>query len=247
MTKPCLKKNKSNKTNLKTSNSYVFNNFVLKRQFSQLVVKVFPATPLATLILSACGNDTGQIENNDSAAVVAPVVTSLSGAVVKGPLSGALVYADADGDGIGDGDPITTASDGSYTVSTTNANATIIAMSGPDTIDTSSGEALSGITLKAPAGSTVVTPATTILEAQPEIEPAQLAIALGIPTIFSGAIITEQIFRVNGLGQLLIIAIEGADIPLVQTLTFLFAILIVLFNLIADVVYGILDPRIRYD
>ena len=51
----------------------------------------------------------------------------------------------------------------------------------------------------------------------------------------------------NGLGQLLIIAIEGADIPLVQTLTFLFAILIVLFNLIADVVYGILDPRIRYD
>jgi peptide/nickel transport system permease protein len=45
----------------------------------------------------------------------------------------------------------------------------------------------------------------------------------------------------------LIIAIEGADIPLVQTLTFFFAVLIVLFNLIADVAYGILDPRIRYD
>ncbi|MBT3640880.1 MAG: ABC transporter permease subunit, partial [Acidiferrobacteraceae bacterium] len=42
-------------------------------------------------------------------------------------------------------------------------------------------------------------------------------------------------------------AIEGADIPTVQTLTFLFAILIVLFNLIADVLYGMLDPRIRYD
>ena len=77
--------------------------------------------------------------------------------------------------------------------------------------------------------------------------PVVTLIALGIPTIFSGAIITEQIFRVNGLGQLLIIAIEGADIPLVQTLTFLFAVLIVLFNLVADVVYGILDPRIRYD
>ena len=77
--------------------------------------------------------------------------------------------------------------------------------------------------------------------------PVVTLIALGIPTIFSGAIITEQIFRVNGLGQLLIIAIEGADIPLVQTLTFIFAILIVVFNLIADVVYGILDPRIRYD
>ncbi len=77
--------------------------------------------------------------------------------------------------------------------------------------------------------------------------PVVTVIALGIPTIFSGAIITEQIFRVNGLGQLLIIGIQGADIPLVQTLTFIFAILIVLFNLIADVAYGILDPRIRYD
>ena len=127
-------------------------------------------------LLAACNND------SDSSSVVIPTITNLSGAVVKGPLSGALVYADSDGDGIGDGDPITTASDGSYTVSTTNANATIIAMSGPNTIDTSSGEALSGVTLKAPAGSTVVTPATTILEAQPNIEPAQLAVALGIPT-----------------------------------------------------------------
>ena len=76
--------------------------------------------------------------------------------------------------------------------------------------------------------------------------PVITLIALGIPHIFGGAIITEQIFRVNGLGQLLIIAIEGADIPTVQTLTFLFAILIVLFNLIADVLYGILAPRIRY-
>ncbi len=77
--------------------------------------------------------------------------------------------------------------------------------------------------------------------------PVVTLIALGIPSIFGGAIITEQIFRVNGLGQLLIISIESADIPTVQTLTFLFAILIVFFNLVADVLYGILDPRIRYD
>ena len=77
--------------------------------------------------------------------------------------------------------------------------------------------------------------------------PVVTLIALGVPQIFGGAIITEQIFRVNGLGQLLIIAIQGADIPLVQTLTFIFAVLIVLFNLIADLLYGILDPRIRYD
>ena len=77
--------------------------------------------------------------------------------------------------------------------------------------------------------------------------PVVTLIALGIPGIFAGAIITEQIFRVNGLGQLLIIAIQGADIPLVQTLTFVLAVLIVLFNIVADVAYGSLDPRIRYD
>ncbi len=77
--------------------------------------------------------------------------------------------------------------------------------------------------------------------------PVVTVIALGIPQVFGGAIITEQVFKVNGLGQLLIIGIEGADIPLVQTLTFIFAVLIVLFNLIADILYGILDPRIRYD
>ncbi len=77
--------------------------------------------------------------------------------------------------------------------------------------------------------------------------PVVTVIALGIPAIFSGAIITEQIFRVNGLGQLLITGIQGADLPLVQTLTFIFAFLIVAFNLIADLLYGMLDPRIRYE
>ena len=77
--------------------------------------------------------------------------------------------------------------------------------------------------------------------------PVVTVVALGVPTIFSGAIVTEQIFRVNGIGQLLISAIQGADLPLVQSLTFIFAILIVLFNLIADVLYGVLDPRIRYE
>jgi peptide/nickel transport system permease protein len=76
--------------------------------------------------------------------------------------------------------------------------------------------------------------------------PVVTLIALGVPQIFAGAIITEQIFRVNGLGQLLIIAIQGADIPLVQTLTFIFAVLIVAFNIVADVLYAILDPRIVY-
>lgn len=77
--------------------------------------------------------------------------------------------------------------------------------------------------------------------------PVITVIALGIPAIFGGAIITENVFKVNGIGQLLLTALFANDIPMVMTITFIFAILIVLFNLIADVLYGVLDPRIRYD
>ena len=77
--------------------------------------------------------------------------------------------------------------------------------------------------------------------------PVVTVIALGIPSIFGGAIITENLFGVNGIGAALILAIHASDLPMVQTLAFIFAVLIVLFNLIADVLYGLLDPRIRYD
>ncbi|MEO0371505.1 MAG: ABC transporter permease [Pseudomonadota bacterium] len=77
--------------------------------------------------------------------------------------------------------------------------------------------------------------------------PVVTVIALGLPQVFAGAIITEQIFGVNGLGQLLISAINANDLPMVQTVTFMLAVLIVLFNIIADLLYGALDPRIRYE
>ena len=77
--------------------------------------------------------------------------------------------------------------------------------------------------------------------------PVVTVIALGIPSIFGGAIITENLFGVNGIGAALISAIRANDLPMVQTLAFIFAILIVTFNLIADLIYGMLDPRIRYD
>ena len=77
--------------------------------------------------------------------------------------------------------------------------------------------------------------------------PVVTVIALGMPAIFGGAIITEQIFSVNGIGSQLITALFANDLPTVQTLTFIFAMLIVFFNLIADILYGLLDPRIRYD
>ncbi|MFT4183611.1 MAG: ABC transporter permease [Rhizobium sp.] len=77
--------------------------------------------------------------------------------------------------------------------------------------------------------------------------PVVTVIGLGVPQIFGGAIITEQVFKVNGIGELLISSIQANDLPMVQTLTFIFAALIVLSNLITDILYGVLDPRIRYD
>ena len=77
--------------------------------------------------------------------------------------------------------------------------------------------------------------------------PVVTVIALGLPQVLGGAIITEQIFKVNGLGQLLITSIRAGDLPMVQTVTFILAVLIVLFNILADLLYGLLDPRIRYD
>lgn len=76
--------------------------------------------------------------------------------------------------------------------------------------------------------------------------PVVTLVALGIPTVFAGAVITEQIFRVPGIGDLLIRSINNSDTPVVMAVTFIFAVLIVFFNLIADLMYGVLDPRIKY-
>lgn len=76
--------------------------------------------------------------------------------------------------------------------------------------------------------------------------PVVTLIALGIPTIFTGAIITEQIFAIPGIGHLLVKSIFSTDTPVVLAITFLFAALVVFFNLVADVLYAVLDPRIRY-
>ena len=76
--------------------------------------------------------------------------------------------------------------------------------------------------------------------------PVVTLVALGVPAVFAGAIVTEQIFRVPGIGELLIRSINDSDTPVVAAIVFLFAVLVVLFNLIADVMYAVLDPRIRY-
>jgi peptide/nickel transport system permease protein len=76
--------------------------------------------------------------------------------------------------------------------------------------------------------------------------PVVTIMALQMPGIFTGALVTEQIFRVPGIGSLLISSINSKDTPVVMGIVFTFSILVVLFNLIADVLYGVLDPRIKY-
>ena|SRR3989440_1743301 len=76
--------------------------------------------------------------------------------------------------------------------------------------------------------------------------PVVTLVALGVPAVFGGAIVTEQIFRVPGIGELLVRSIGDDDIPVVAAIVFIFAVLVVLFNLIADILYAVLDPRIRY-
>ncbi len=76
--------------------------------------------------------------------------------------------------------------------------------------------------------------------------PVVTLVALEIPNIFTGALVTEQVFRVPGIGALLIESINRSDTPVVMAIAFIYAILIILFNLLADLLYGVLDPRVRY-
>jgi peptide/nickel transport system permease protein len=76
--------------------------------------------------------------------------------------------------------------------------------------------------------------------------PVVTLVALQMPAVFGGAIVTEQIFRIPGIGSLLISSILANDTPTIMAVTFVFACLVIVFNLLADLIYGWLDPRITY-
>lgn len=77
--------------------------------------------------------------------------------------------------------------------------------------------------------------------------PVVTLIALEIPGLFTGSLVTEQVFRIPGIGALLVESIFRSDTPVVMGITMVYGILVVIFNLIADILYGILDPRVQYD
>ena len=76
--------------------------------------------------------------------------------------------------------------------------------------------------------------------------PVVTIMALQLPAIFTGALVTEQIFRVPGIGSLLIRSLNSHDTPVIMGIVFTYSILVVLFTLLADITYGLLDPRIKY-
>jgi peptide/nickel transport system permease protein len=76
--------------------------------------------------------------------------------------------------------------------------------------------------------------------------PVVTLVALDVPSIFTGALVTEKVFRVPGIGALLVDSIYQSDTPVVMSITFIYAILIVIFNLVADIMYALLDPRVTY-
>lgn len=77
------------------------------------------------------------------------------------------------------------------------------------------------------------------------LPPIVTVITLSIPGIITGAMITEYIFTLPGIGQWYFSALNSGDFPVLQAVLFIYAVLTISCNLIADFLYGVLDPRIR--
>jgi len=75
--------------------------------------------------------------------------------------------------------------------------------------------------------------------------PLTTVMAIDIGALFGGLIVTEQIFSVPGMGKLFIDSLQNGDIPILLPWLMITAAFIIFFNLLADVLYGVLDPRIR--
>lgn len=77
--------------------------------------------------------------------------------------------------------------------------------------------------------------------------PVVSVMALDLAGLFSGAIVTETVFAWPGIGRMFVHAMFARDYPLLMGILLLGSAMVVVFNLVADLVYGVLDPRIRYD
>jgi len=76
--------------------------------------------------------------------------------------------------------------------------------------------------------------------------PIVTVIGLGIALLIGGAVVTESVFAIPGLGRLTVDAILRRDYPVIQGVVLLFSFVFVLVNLLVDLIYTLVDPRIRY-
>ena len=76
--------------------------------------------------------------------------------------------------------------------------------------------------------------------------PIVTIIGIGIALLIGGAVVTESVFAIPGLGRLTVDAILRRDYPVIQGVVLMFSLVYVLVNLIIDLTYTIVDPRIRY-
>lgn len=81
---------------------------------------------------------------------------------------------------------------------------------------------------------------------RPALIPIVTVIALDLPALFSGAVITETVFQWRGMGGFLLESIANRDANAVMAWLLIAAVAVVLFNLLADIVYALIDPRVRY-
>ena len=77
--------------------------------------------------------------------------------------------------------------------------------------------------------------------------PVVTIIGAYIPNLLGGAVFIESIFSWPGLGRLYLEGIEGRDYNLIMAMTLILAVVIMIANLLTDIVYGLIDPRIRYE
>ena len=76
--------------------------------------------------------------------------------------------------------------------------------------------------------------------------PVVTIIGIGIAGLVSGLVVTEAVFGIPGVGRLIVDAVNRRDYPVIQGVILMFTVAYVLINLIVDLIYGYLDPRIRY-
>jgi peptide/nickel transport system permease protein len=76
--------------------------------------------------------------------------------------------------------------------------------------------------------------------------PVVTLIGLQLPIVVGGAVIMENIFNLPGLGRLMLTALSDRDYPVISGINLFFATVVVAINLVIDLIYGYLDPRVRY-